>query len=108
MTSGLILSTSFLSITDANAEMVSPGLITTEAFDERVEKKRVKAGCDANEAVYLVRVKMPNPTFKAVVRTGTYTRLFKKPKVAKKYFEKLCETRNYKNIKLLPGPLFRL
>ena len=39
LTSGLMLSTSFLSITDANAEMVSPGLITTEAFDERVEKK---------------------------------------------------------------------
>ena len=68
----------------------------------------VRGKCDANEAVYLMHVMMPNPNFKAVVRTGTYTRLFKDRGLAKKYFKKLCKTKNYKNIKLLPKPLFKL
>lgn len=111
LTSGLILSTSFLSITDANAKkakMVSPGLITTKDFVDIKKSVNVRGKCDANEAVYLMHVMMPNPNFKAVVRTGTYTRLFKDRGLAKKYFKKLCKTKNYKNIKLLPKPLFKL
>ena len=108
LTSGVLLSTSFLSISDANAKMVSKGLITTEAFDERVIEKKVVEKCDADGAVYLMNVNMPNPRFRSVVRTEDYTRLFTRSRVAERYFDKLCETGDFGNVKLLPGPLFRL
>tara|TARA_B100001093_G_C25953244_1_gene645887 strand:- start:3 stop:350 length:348 start_codon:yes stop_codon:yes gene_type:complete len=109
LASGVIFSASFLSISDANAKMVSKGLITTKAFKARVLKKKVISECKTkNDLVLFLKVNMPNPSFKAVVRTKVYTRLFVDPKVASKYFEKLCETGNEKNVKLLPGKLFRL
>ena len=108
LTSGVLLSTSFLSISDANAEMVSKGLITTKAFEEVVQEKKVVDKCDANGAVYLLNVNMPNPRFSSVVQTKEYTRLFVRSRMANKYFDKLCTTGNYGNVKLLPGKLFKL
>jgi hypothetical protein len=73
-----------------------------------VQDKKVVDKCDANGAVYVLNVNMPNPRYSSVVQTKEYTRLFVKSRVAFRYFDKLCETGNYGNVKLLFGKLFQL